>query len=714
MKRVTKVIVYMLVAILVVMSIKPMSYAEESMVVNIERSGEDNSTEESTSEDDSTEESTSEDDSTEEGTSEDDSTEEGTSEDDSTEEGTREDDSTEESSSEESSSDEPNSEEPTTEPPTIDVEEKETVRVLFVGNSFTRSGGTDIGEMLEKIADSQGEILEADVIVNPGFYLTYYTNQDIGHFAYHHELINALRDNQYDYVVLQESSFGSIENIVGMSEAVNKIKNYVQYYQADAKVLLYLTHPYADGTTVEINGEDVSLSKKDRLKYTQVGYTYVGKEMDIKVVPAGVAFFRSYTAFPNISWYKSDNKHPAHSAFYAMACSFYREIYGTQPVLNETFIEDIELTAEEQQNIAGIAYNSLEFDVKYKVLGEGEKLTINAKFIDNKVENVSFSSIDKRVASVKNGVITAHSEGATAIIGRTASGSQAVCIIIVEDAEVRAKGISFVNSKHILEIGEKHKSIPRVSKAYNNHKLKWSVSGKTVAKVSSDGVVTALAPGRAKITVKNVVNGKSASYYVYVRNKAPLNLRASNVVSGKGAKASVYIKLNWDKSSDTTHYVVYRSTKANSGYKMIATTNKAQYVDKSVERNKAYYYKITTYKNHTICESDKSSYVKAISLSAPKTTVASQSKNKIKITWNKNNYATGYIIYRANGKGKPYKKVATITSKMKVTYTDKKVKANRNYYYSVQAYRKIGEKTFYSNRLSGIRIKAVNKKSKNK
>ena len=615
---------------------------------------------------------------------------------------------TEEPTSEEPTQEEPTSEEPTQEEPTTEEPvEEEPIRVLFVGNSFTRSGGTDIGEMLEKIAITQNKKLETDVVKNPGFYLSYYTNSDNEYFEYHIELISALRDNEYNYVVLQESSFGCIEDTLGMIDAVNKIRDYVQYYQADAEILLYMTHPFEDGTTLDIEGVETLLSLDERLDYTQAAYVYAGKKLELKVVPAGVGFYRCLTAYPEITWYNSDNKHPSFATFYAMACTFYREIYGEQPIIEENLIEGLELTSEEQQNIANLAYNTLKFKESYKVLGEGEKYTISPMFEDGVEEEISWSSMNNGVATVRDGVVTAKGTGSTAIIGKTKSGSQAVCCITVEAKDVKSKGILFVNSKHVLEIGEKMMSIPRVSILLKDNKLKWSVSGKSVAKVDSKGIVTALAPGRAKITVRDVETGKSASYYVYVRNKAPVNLTASNVIVGKGKNASIYIKLKWKKSTDATHYVVYRSDSADGTYKKIAKTDKASFTDENVQRNKAYYYKITAYKSYAICESDKGNRVKAIALSAPKVSVASHSKKAIKIKWNKNNYATGYIIYRSVGNSKSYKKIATITSKEKITFTDKNIKAKRTYYYSVKAYRKIGDKTYYSNRLAGIKVRAV-------
>ena len=55
--------------------------------------------------------------------------------------------------------------------------------------------------------------------------------------------------------------------------------------------------------------------------------------------------------------------------------------------------------------------------------------------------------------------------------------------------------------------------------------------------------------------------------------------------------------------------------------------------------------------------------------------------------------ADGYVICRATFKNGTYKKIKTITKKTKTSYTDKKVKVNKKYYYKVKIYQKVNKKT---------------------
>lgn len=74
----------------------------------------------------------------------------------------------------------------------------------------------------------------------------------------------------------------------------------------------------------------------------------------------------------------------------------------------------------------------------------------------------------------------------------------------------------------------------------------------------------------------------------------------------------------------------------------------------------------------------------------------SKAKKKVYLKWKKNKYADGYKVYRSTKKKTGYKCIATLNKRSKVSYTDKKVKSKKVYYYKVRAYRKNGKKTVYS------------------
>ena len=66
---------------------------------------------------------------------------------------------------------------------------------------------------------------------------------------------------------------------------------------------------------------------------------------------------------------------------------------------------------------------------------------------------------------------------------------------------------------------------------------------------------------------------------------------------------------------------------------------------------------------------------------------AKAGKGKVKLTWKKSSKADGYIIYRATKKNGKYKQIKMIKSWKKNSFTDKKVKSKKTYYYKIRAYK---------------------------
>ena len=57
--------------------------------------------------------------------------------------------------------------------------------------------------------------------------------------------------------------------------------------------------------------------------------------------------------------------------------------------------------------------------------------------------------------------------------------------------------------------------------------------------------------------------------------------------------------------------------------------------------------------------------------------------------------ADGYVVYRADKKKGKYKKVKVLNGAKKISFTNKKLKKKKTYYYKVCAYHKVGKKKVY-------------------
>ena len=68
-------------------------------------------------------------------------------------------------------------------------------------------------------------------------------------------------------------------------------------------------------------------------------------------------------------------------------------------------------------------------------------------------------------------------------------------------------------------------------------------------------------------------------------------------------------------------------------------------------------------------------------------TTKSKAYNKVTLTWSGVDGATGYRVYRSTSKTSGFKKIKSITSSSKVTYTNSNIACGTTYYYKVRAYR---------------------------
>ena len=175
--------------------------------------------------------------------------------------------------------------------------------------------------------------------------------------------------------------------------------------------------------------------------------------------------------------------------------------------------------------------------------------------------------------------------------------------------------------------------------------------------------------GNIKCTVSSVVSRTADC-------GAPV-VKATNIAStGK-------VKLTWNKVLGAEKYVVYRATSKSGTYKKMFTTTGTSYTNTSAKAGTTYYYKVKAIcAGNTDGNSAYSNIVTRCCDFARPTVKITTSKGDPKLSWAKVDGATKYIVYRATSKTGTYSELTTTT---KVSYTDKKAKAGKTYYYKVKA-----------------------------
>ncbi len=135
-------------------------------------------------------------------------------------------------------------------------------------------------------------------------------------------------------------------------------------------------------------------------------------------------------------------------------------------------------------------------------------------------------------------------------------------------------------------------------------------------------------------------------------------------------------------------YNIYRSTKQDSGYVKVGSTdvNVCTYQDTGLATGTTYYYKVEAYKvgNNITGAGIMSSAASAQPMitTPVNITAASKSYNSIKITWSQVTGAQKYEVYRSTSKNSGYTKIGTSKT---TSYIDKNLKTNQKYFYKVNA-----------------------------
>ncbi len=202
--------------------------------------------------------------------------------------------------------------------------------------------------------------------------------------------------------------------------------------------------------------------------------------------------------------------------------------------------------------------------------------------------------------------------------------------------------------------------------------------------------------------------------YVLDENQQKVYGEFSKIVSGKPqlntptvtmAETLSYksVKISYKKVSGANGYVIYRSTKKDSGFKKIATIKKAKtvtYTDKKCKTGIKYYYKVRAYRK-VDGKNKYSGYSEVISaktkLNTPKLrSVTVTGGDTALVIWKKVSGASGYYIYRCDTKKGKYKKVLHVKGGSNVQAYVGGQENGKTYYYKVRAYRTVDKKKKYS------------------
>lgn len=224
-----------------------------------------------------------------------------------------------------------------------------TYNILFIGNSYTYFNDMPT-EYFAKIAESAGYDVNVTAITKGGWTLEKHadTNDECGA-----AVDAALRDNSYDFVVLQEQSLRPVVNTERFWVSARKL--YEKVKANGAAAVFYSTWGRREGSE---KLAEFSLTQESMTTKLADAYNAIGKELGACVAHAGLAFYEVYKN-SDIELYDPDLSHPSKHGSFLAALTIFAKMFDfdvRKVVFGAGFTEDENKILKEAAYKNGISF----------------------------------------------------------------------------------------------------------------------------------------------------------------------------------------------------------------------------------------------------------------------------------------------------------------------------------------------------------------------
>lgn len=178
-------------------------------------------------------------------------------------------------------------------------ETKDTLNILFVGNSYTYFN--NLPQLVSIISDSTKTKLVTKKSTIGGAHLSEHWLGERGL-----KTKEMIKNGEFDIVVLQEYSMGAIDEPENTKKYLNLFSDYIK--ENNAKPFYYLTW-----------AREKTPQSQDTINRV---FMAAAKENNSIIVPAGIAWARAKVVRPTIELYTSDGSHPSDLGTFLSACVF--------------------------------------------------------------------------------------------------------------------------------------------------------------------------------------------------------------------------------------------------------------------------------------------------------------------------------------------------------------------------------------------------------
>jgi fibronectin type 3 domain-containing protein len=151
------------------------------------------------------------------------------------------------------------------------------------------------------------------------------------------------------------------------------------------------------------------------------------------------------------------------------------------------------------------------------------------------------------------------------------------------------------------------------------------------------------------------------------------------------------IKINWSRSTqeDVTSYYLYRSTRIDVGYQLIAKLDNNSFVDKIDEDGKTFFYRVSVVDSDGLESINNKNSIQGMTLTKPNAPALAEAKfvnNVVELQWSKTDpRSSSYTVIKTRKKGWFDEDSEEFTGIQSGKFVDRNIKPNSTYRYSVYA-----------------------------
>jgi hypothetical protein len=180
--------------------------------------------------------------------------------------------------------------------------EKDTLRVLFVGNSFTYF--YNLPQVVNAMSEFSEKVhIETRTSLVGGSKISQHLNQEKGT-----QTVEILNNQTFDYVVINDHSLATIDDADSFFEVSKKMVELVR--SKNAVPVFMMTWAYHSNPLM--------------IKSIAAAYNDMGKRLGVAVVPCGNLFTEVRTWRPDLNMFDDDDKHPSKHGTYLNGLAFFK------------------------------------------------------------------------------------------------------------------------------------------------------------------------------------------------------------------------------------------------------------------------------------------------------------------------------------------------------------------------------------------------------